>query len=295
MSWAAMNYVFRLRKDTGIVGNLRFVLLCIAKWIPKRQGCMETLELPLGVLVRMTGLDRKTVGRLRDQLVKRGEVVIGKPGRGRGNFQTYIMPKLAGPLFSEVGGKGGTVPHEKGGTVPCLPGEKVASRPESVRTASEELSTKDRTTTTDGKAVAAAIYTEALAFIDWCAAVYPEHNHGANLAFDIERAGPIVVELLTKPRRSLERLRAMALVMWTCSPQEDPWVSRATERGFELLRHAANRLDRIAGQRAVASEPPVRVQTRADGLELCPHEPKCLHDLLCAQRQEREAGRAAAR
>ena len=95
MNWAAMNYVKRLKRETGINGNLRFLLMMIAGRIPK--GHMETVPTSLDYYSRTTGNDKKTIRNLRNKLLELDAIRLGEKGRGRGRFQTYIMPALAGP------------------------------------------------------------------------------------------------------------------------------------------------------------------------------------------------------
>jgi hypothetical protein len=64
------------------------------------------------------------------------------------------------------------------------------------------------------------------------------------------------VRLLKQPVRSVERLQAMSLAMWTATVAEDPWIARATDRGVRLLNHAADRLDRIVAARERQAQMP---------------------------------------
>lgn len=285
MSWAAMNYVFRLAKDREIAGNVRFVLLCIAKFIPKRQGCMETGPTPQGVLCQMTGLDAKTVRDCIRRLIAKGELQIGQPGRGRGQHQTFIMLNLAGPLFS-VSEKQGASPAisepVKEGASPCLGVEKGESSRRSVRTSSssKNVRTKRETATTQGKHTAAAIYDATLAFLNWYQATFPTHHFGASIAVDYEADGPRVERLLTdRSGCDLARLQAMTLAMWTATPAEDKFIAGAQDRGLTLLVYAADRLDRISRAREAQPAP---AALGYDATARCPHTPKCLSPWDCS-------------
>lgn len=272
-----MNYVWRLSKDGGIVGNVRFVLLCIAKFIPKRQGCMETPPVSQALLSNMTGLDPKTVRHCVKELVSKKELTIGQPGRGRGNHQTFIMPNLAGPLFAvSASEKSGSPPafslQNKAGAPPHLPTEKRASCPPPVRTSSSSnVRTEERTTTTAKKPVAAEVYDNALTFLHWFVETYPEHNHGAQVSIDFDVDGPLAESLFRKPVRTLPQLQAMAIVMWTVTEAEDRWLAQATERGVRLLHHAADRYDRFARARGLHVAAPAEPWW----WKTCTHAPKC--------------------
>lgn len=279
-----MNYVFKLKRETGIVGNLRFVLLCIARWV--RKGYYESRPIALAELSRMTGIDERSVRRCRDELIKREEIAVGKKGRGRGRFQTYVMLKIAGPLFivdgalkvdsasgfmasekldtlSEKTGQVVTEPREnrqKPGSLSRKTGQSVTVEPEnrtSRRRDLRDLSTKDlssrRSTTASQRAraakppVAAEVYDQALTFLDWWLRTYPEHNGGARTTLDLERDGPLIAALLQD--RPVDRLQAMALVLWTITEREDQFIFDS-DRSLKMLRHAGDRLDRYAVARA---------------------------------------------
>ena len=294
MSWAAMNYVRRLKRESGVVGNLRLLAIMIAWRIP--TGHIESRPVSRGALARDTGLDRKTVRGLLKKVIATGLVRIGAAGRGRGRYNTYLIPNLAGPLFmvsdeSEKGGesppffaleKGGDSPpfpdDEKGGDSPHLASKRGAIRPNSVRTCtSKDVRTK--TTTTARKPVAAVTYETALDFLDWFAGAYPAHHQGAQVTVSVEADGPVVVELLTTPCRTVERLQAMALAMWTVTAGEDPWLVRADDRGLLLLRHAADRLDRIVSAREAGQS----VRSAACHYR---HEPPCSSMAACLEREK---------
>jgi hypothetical protein len=100
-----MNYVRRLPREAGVKGNARYVLMMIAWRVPR--GHIESRAVPLQSLERDTGLDRKTVRDCIKRVVAAGLLRVGRAGRGRGNFNTYVMPNLAGPLFMMDGGDGG--------------------------------------------------------------------------------------------------------------------------------------------------------------------------------------------
>ena len=293
MSWAAMNYVRRLKRDSGIVNNIRLVLLMIAWRIPK--GCIESKPIPLSVLMSDTVLDKKTVRACIRKACTAGHLRIGQAGGpGRGRCSTYVMPHLAGPLFmvagdEEKGGdsppidegtKGGTVPPftdaRKGGISPPFGPEKGEFRPRSVRTSAYEDVRTKTSTTTAAKPAAAAI--SALEFLDWFVGAYTEHNKG-RVTVDVEVDGPKVVRLLTTPERSVALLQAMALAMWTVTVAEDPWLAAAKDRGLQLLGHAADRLERIAIERQDrrAVRPACRYK----------HEPPCVSPSACAELERR--------
>ena len=296
-----MNYVRRLKRESGIVGNLRLVALMIAWRI--KTGHTESRPVSHAALARDTGLDRKTVKGLLKRIIAFGLVSIGTPGRGRGQFNTYVMPALAGPLFMVGGGdteKGGDSPpfspekgggfdpvsdEEKGGDSSPISLKRGAIRPKSVRTTctSEDVRTS---TTTARKPVAAVTYAAALEFLDWFAAAYHQHNNGARVTVDVEADGPLVVRLLTTPQRDVARLRAMALVMWTATAIEDPWVARATDRGLRLLNHAADRLERIAIRRSAPA-----VASLVDAVCLYRHDPPCSSATACAELERERLAR----
>src|SRR3990167_3088190 len=123
-----MNYVRRLKRESGIVGNLRLVALMIAWRI--KTGHTESRPVSYAALARDTGLGRETVKELLRKVIASGLVSIGARGRGRGRFNTYVMPNLAGPLFMVGGGdteRGGDSPPidpEKGGGIHPLLDEK---------------------------------------------------------------------------------------------------------------------------------------------------------------------------
>jgi len=55
----------------------------------------------------------------------------------------------------------------------------------------------------------------------------------------------------------------------TATAAEDPWLARAADRGLRLLKHAADRLDRIVGERARRAATPEQrdqAQTRQEVL-----------------------------
>lgn len=299
MSWAALNYVRRLKKETGVVGNIRLVLLMIGWRIPK--GHFESRPIPHRALANDTALDVKTVRRcIKRALSLRTPTAllcIGQSGRGRGQFSTYIMPSLAGPLFMVYSGdgkegelapisndeKGGKMPPfsdpEKGGELPSFRSKKGAKRPRSVRTASSrDVRTQKTTTAATEKPAAAALYVSALEYLDWFSATYPTHRGEAQVTVDVEADGPIVVELLTNPTRTVDRLKAMTLAMWTITPEEDPWLARAEDRGLRLLRHTADRLDRIVS---------MRERTAAAAPRACHyrHDPPCSSMATCLERE----------
>jgi len=282
MSYAAMNYVRKLKRETGIVNTLKHVLMMIAWRIP--PGHMESKPTSLRWLADSVGCDERTVRRCRDQLVAKHKVLtIGARGRGRSRFQTYFIPNLAGPLFAidSDDGKPGSVSRLKSGQPVTLDAEKRTSAPTSgVATPffSESVRTEVPTTTTETP-VAAMIYERVLGFLDWFAQSYPTHHNGAAIAIDFERDGPVVKRLLEKPPRDVARLQAMAVVMWTVTPDEDPWLPRATERGVKLLVHAADRLDRISRVREVAP----KAEADARG-----HVPPCRTWTECTRRFEAE-------
>lgn len=266
MSWAAMNYVRKIKRDTGIVGNLRFVLMMIAWRVP--VGRMESIETPLSWLANSTGINERTVRRCRDQLVEKFKVVkIGASGRGRGEHQTYIIPRLAGPLFMMADdGKPDTLPAisppKKVGSVSTIPSvNRTSVQPEVSDLPSLDLDTKYTCTTSteNGRTrVVAEVYEDALVFLEWWQQTYPLHNDGARAIVQIERDAPLVVDLLK--HRSADRLQAMAIVLWTITVQEDRFIFDS-DRGLKMLRHAADRLDRHAARRATAGS-----SVRADRL-----------------------------
>ncbi len=281
-----MNYVKRLRRETGINGNLRFLLMMIASRIPK--GRIETIPTSLRYLSWTTGNDERTVRNLRNKLVALNAVRIGDKGRGRGRFQTYILPALAGPLFMVPDDTGkaetpsglsppGKLENASGFSMPgkaencsCFVEKNRKGLPRAVRTASSRaVRTSESTTAAAGKPVAAEIYRIALDYLDWFGVTYSEHHDGAKVTLDLEVDGPIVVRLLTTPQRTVERLQAMTLAMWTATAAEDPWLARAADRGLRLLKHAADRLDRIVGERARRAATPEQrdqAQTRQEVL-----------------------------
>jgi hypothetical protein len=82
---------------------------------------------------------------------------------------------------------------------------------------------------------------------------------------NIKRDGPLVAELLKK--RPRQRFEAMAVVLWTITPEEDAFIYK-TDRSLKILRHAADRLDRyvVARQRQVDAQHPRRSQ-QSDGVQ----------------------------
>lgn len=301
MNWAAMNYVKRLRRENGINGNLRFLLMMIAGRIPK--GFIETKPTSLGYYAQVTGNDRKTIKNLRDKLIRAGQIRIGQKGGGRGKLQTYIMPALAGPLFMVQAGDGNgenpspfpadgnresltPIAHEKGerltrgkgGSSSPIPGEKGQSGAGPVRTQYSREDVRTKTTTAE-KPVVAVICDETLSFLNWFPGVYAQHQKGAQVTIDYESDGPRVQKLLIgPPRRELARLQAMAVAMLTVTSAEDKFLADAPDRGLRLLAFAADRFERIAVSRSTAAQ---------QRLVACRyrHDPPCLNNVVCAERE----------
>ena len=167
--------------------------------------------------------------------------------------------------------------EKRGGNPPPIASKRGGVSPSFTTSVRTSCTSRDvrTSTTTAGKPVAAVTYAAALEFLDWFAATYPQYNNGARVTVDVEADGPVVVRLLTAPQRDVERLRAMAVVMWTATAGEDPWVAAAADRGLRLLNHSADRLERIAVARsapAVAAAKPC----------LYKHNPPCSSPSACA-------------
>lgn len=292
MNWAAMNYVKRLKRESGINGNLRFVMMMIASRIPK--GRIETVPTSDGFLARTTGNTDRTIQNLREQLVSKGAVAIGDKGRGRGRFYTYKIQALAGPLFMLDGeGKPESLTAPKpeslsGFNGPGKPESLTGFTPENrkdlrrvVRTGTSEDVRTIKTTTAKsaGSSGVAVICDEALAYLNWLPAVYSEHCRGAQLTIDYEKDGPRVSKLLSgPPRRSLQRIQAMTVVMFTVTELEDKFLADAPDRGIRLLGFAADRYDRIS----IARETRVAATQRPC---LYKHDPPCSSTAACVERE----------
>jgi hypothetical protein len=301
MNWAAMNYVKRLKRESGINGNVRFVMMMIAGRIPK--GRVETIPTSQHYLASTTGNDDKTIRNILKKLVALKAVQIGEKGRGRGKFQTYVIPALQGPLFmvpdgngkpeSLTGFQGREKPVRNTGISPPGKPEEFTGNPAQSRqfgakpvlpSTSQFLSTKTTTATAE-KPTAAAICDETLTFLNWVA---DQHR----ITVDYERDGPRIEKLLAgPPRRDLALVQAMTAAMFTATAAEDRFVASAPDRGLKLLVYAADRLERIALAR--------RAPNRATAGPPClyKHTPPCasagacaaLERELVAQRDRQEA------
>jgi hypothetical protein len=87
------------------------------------------------------------------------------------------------------------------------------------------------------------------AFLAWWTANYPTHNRGALTSVDAHRDGPIVLSLI-HPGRRLERLQALALVLWQVTADgrgDAEWIAKS-DRSLRVLRHKVNFLERELAQ-----------------------------------------------
>lgn len=263
MSWIATKYAWkcsRLAADGAelVKGTVKLVLLAIAYRVPK--GCYETEPTSLGQLKDLTGIQERQLRNCRDALVDMGEL---EQRGGAGKLATYIMPRLAGPLFVVNG-------HESSAKIAGFHPAKITGenrqslhRPAGGVLSSEVPSTEVLTTT--GGEAAVALIARAHEFLEWWAAAYPIYNDGAQTTVDLEADGPLVAALLE--RRDLGRLQAMAVALWKVDAREDGWIADS-DRSLRVLRHRADWLDR-------------RLTKVADWWIACPHTPKCSERQQC--------------
>lgn len=300
MNWAAMNYVKRLKREAGINGNLRFVMMMIASCV--RKGYIETLPTSEVYLAMVTGNDVKTVRRLTGQLIEKDAVRLGEKGRGRGRRpQTFIIPALAGPLFMVPAaepvkpvnlsenkpvklsgfsdGKPVNLSKRKPVNLSGFEPENRAFVAEPCTNLySEDVRTQ--TTTATEKPTAAVICDETLSFLNWCGQVYAEHR-GSQLTINYEKDGPRIEKLLKgPPRRSLARIQAMWLVMLTVTESENSYLAVAPDRGIKLLVYAGDRYDAIVARREGLVKPAAAAPC------LYRHVPPCATPTACRRKEQ---------
>lgn len=88
-------------------------------------------------------------------------------------------------------------------------------------------------------------------FASWLRVEYPKHNAGAAITCTTADAQHLLDHVLA-PTRDVDRIKAMALAMWTCTPAEDEFIGSAPDRGLRLLAARADRLDALSRRRAAA-------------------------------------------
>ncbi len=246
---------------------VRYVFLAIGRHARRsRSGEFETPPLSVDAIREATDLGDTAVRECIRMLEELGELDVLKETQ-RGRVQRYRLRRQL-DLLMDVSEptrhrRAATVPpsrgdgaHHHAATVPPAPGDgevRVVSFSSDVRT---EVPVP--TATTEEHAAVAA-------FLAWVRSVFPVYFAGSSTAM-----GPLqfeaVLELL-RSGRTIARLKLMAVALWRIPATDaDTWLTKS-DRGLLVLKHRADRLDRIVGE-------------QTDAWRACPHTPHCDFDCL---------------
>lgn len=291
MSWLAVKYALACRDERVKLGA-RLVLVAIGVRVEYRR--ITTSKTSLDELRWLTFLSHEQIRRVLDDLEEWGKVRRVR----RGKNAIYALPEMAGPLFALDDGDPvkmtdfvvESLPKEIGHldrkVTGRMPGFRRRMTDFSGRRAggvlfSEVPDPKVRTSTAAGAAGA------AVDLLAWLRVEHPRHNRGAAISVTLREVEALLADVLVPPR-DLARVKAMFVALWTVTPAEDRFLSSAPDKGCALVRHAADRLDRISRERE-RSQPAADRPLWFAGRE-CPHEPKCATRDTCAAREMEAAG-----
>ena len=278
MSNYAQEWVWRYSNARGIA---KYVFLAIARRI-FRNGATETPPTSLKNLTEVTGLSLGTVRRSIHELEsKHGEIDVLK-GNRKGTVHRFRLrrelklPLMAADAPADCQRSERSLSVIRAITEPVIegitdsdPGDHCQCPERSLPVipvitdappvSSLDLNTKKDLTTTAATTTAAV----AAAFLTWVRATYPVHNAGAQITIHNEPDMRLVATLLDgPPARALDRLQAMAIVMWTITRHEDAYLSARRDRGVRLLLHAADRFELVAIARAAVAPPVLALSLR---------------------------------
>lgn len=260
MSWLGVKYALSCR-DERVKGGTRLVFVALGVRVDHRR--ITTAPTSLGDLKWLTLMSAEQIRRILDDL----EAWRLARRLSRGKNAIYALPGMAGPLFAVDDGDPvkmtdfvlADLPKEIGQDARKVAGRMTGFRRRmtdfaGVRAGGVLFSQVLRTEVPTSTAERAA----AEAFLAWVQREHAVHNRGAMITLRSEDID-IACELLAA--RDVDRLKAMCVALWTCTPGEDHWCAAAPEKGLRALRHAADRLDRISRARegrAVAQPAPAR-------------------------------------
>lgn len=287
MNAYVQEWIWRFSRATGVA---KYVFLAIGRRTKRNaKGEFETGPLPVDIIANDTGMVDSTVRKhLKALCDGHGEIDIVKDSR-RGEVYRYRLRRQLripldadSPATSHRRDSAASPPNSGDGVTAEL---RRSQRFDSAATApngggvsgdvsfSSEVRTEVLSTSTTYE-------REAADFLEWFCATYLT-TRGFPYRVKREAAIAVVRELMTG--RTVERLKAMALVLW--SDTVDPWLNdaaRPNDRGIFALRHKATYLELLVAR---AEAPATRAFDATAG---CAHDPKCLNPWEC-QRLAREA------
>lgn len=285
MSWHATKAAWR----APVKGGEKLVLLAIAFFVPpppKDAHLPLTMTPPLDLkdLHTMTGLKERQLRTLRARLERRGQIRCHRED-GHGKRVAYEFVGMLGALWvataTDAEGRARDVAKNAATSRQRVPRARRTSRQEMPRSTADDLpdltnGTSSRSPVdsshTQGATGAAAnlalrgIVTE---FLEWFVAAYATSvgSGGATYSYQngYEQDAAKVFALLRgegkSPPRTVERLKAMALAMFTLEPDDDPQSDAsyiARYRNIHVLHKKANELDRL-----VAGDSPASMRGRS--------------------------------
>jgi hypothetical protein len=259
----AQEWIWRHSKARRLA---RFVLLYIGRFVRRvSTGEFETPPLRIEEIAdpkEGTGLSVSTIHRALDDLERgSGEIDVIRPDRKGEAYRYRLRRQMTLPM---------AVDPPRHLSQRQMPSVKVTGESPSLsptRETDDELSAGQLSPISLTAGESAADYlvrtstlvrttsshsentkAEVEALLGWLRSEHPKLNNGAALTVSADDVAALLSVVLVPPR-DLARLRAMFVVMWTVTPQEDEWLASRKVRGLALMRHAADRFDRISRER----------------------------------------------
>jgi hypothetical protein len=293
-------------------------LLAIAYRIPS-QSRYETEPTTLLELRAMTRMSDRHLRSTRDLLAGLGEIAPGgaddQGGRPWPKHAVYQLPGLAGPLFVVTPWDVDVNPAQRAAfrsknsapraakSAQCAAnghqnaapraGQTRHSVPRSdlfaggVYSGTSVLRSTNHHDDEAPPVINAAAQLIAEELFDWLVAEYPTHNGGATLTTSKSTAMALLLRLLGTGR-TLDKLKAMAVALWTCDVADRgaKWIA-STDRSLRVLWEARDTLDHLVSRTARAATAPAKAAAC-----LYRHDPPCESAAACQalERARAEAG-----
>jgi hypothetical protein len=234
---AAVQHVY----NSAFSGGVRFTYFALALEMPARR--FETPPMFVDPLLWWTHYTDRMTREHLDRLEDAGEIARNRAHPNSKRVR-YEMVKLPGPLWANLGNRNAEKisgsdfgnPEIASGSIRKGFPDPSASTPY-VRTL----------TTTTPSEEQEKKHSVVAAYLSWLKSQYPQHNAGA-----LYRGGNDdhrKITALLDSGYNVERLKEMALAMWTITPDGQErsdltWIATRPVRGVALLHHKIDFLDR---------------------------------------------------
>jgi hypothetical protein len=269
------------------------VLKALARWFAWRPDGTNVRPSSIAALAGKSGVPRRSVDRALRRLVDRGWLeVTTRRHRGTATYR-ICLKRLATEdpesLRATVAHKNEVARHSGVQSGAQEVGGAQENGPDFDEVAHTYRSEAEVQIPAADPVLARHSGAQIAQFLAWWRVTYPLHNGGALPTADAGAAA--VVQQLLDDGRTIDRLQAMAIVLWSVEADADPashqsWIARS-DRSLRVLRHKAQFLDRavvVPEQLTLGpmEERPLTARELDDAKQIrarvhggCPHEPRC--------------------